>query len=697
MEANTRKQTILVVDDSEMNRSILADMLEEEYEILEAEDGEEGVNILREHWKDIALVLLDVVMPRMDGFGVLEAMNREGWTEDVPVIMISAESGSAQVARAYDLGVSDFIARPFDAVIVRRRVMNTLLLYAKQKRLMSMVEEQIRETERHSSLMIEILSHIVEFRNGESGLHILHVRTLTEFLLRALVHKTNRYKLSDQDISRISVGSALHDIGKIVIDEKILNKPGKLTAEEFTVMKTHAMKGAEMLDALEEQQRDDPLVRTAYEICRWHHERYDGRGYPDGLAGDDIPIAAQVVALADVYDALTSPRVYKEPIPHEKAVQMILEGKCGAFNPLLLQCLTENAGSIRQELAGGANTDAARRESQNIVKQSIQAATGGLSASDRTLRLLDYERMKHGFFSAMTQEIQFEYTVSPSMLVISAWGAERLGLDEFIPAPADDEKLRAVLGDDGWPEMSAHMRRTTPEHPDVHYESQIVCGGEPRWHRIMLRTIWTADSPPRFDGALGKAVDIHDTHEKLAALENRASRDAMTGLLNRAAAKERIKLRMEERPEGNYALAIFDLDFLKTANDRYGHQFGDQVLKEVARRLVHSVRRSDIACRAGGDEFMLFLEYNTDLGKTVDRIFHSLCGPFGEYNISVTMGVARAEVTGRDYERLFRAADTALYAAKRSGKGKYFFYDSSMRDTLSALSDIDGETEEQGK
>ena len=686
-----RKSKILIVDDSEMNRSILADMLEEEYEILEAQDGEEALAVLGEHHAEIALVLLDIVMPRLDGFGVLEVMGREGWIEDLPVIMISSESGSDQVARAYDLGVSEFISRPFDALAVRRRVLNTLILYAKQKRLMDMVEEQILETQRQSVLMIQILSHIVEFRNGESGLHILHVRKLTDFLLRALMRKTAVYGLTGEDINRISVGSALHDIGKIVIDEKILNKPGKLTAEEFAVMKTHAMKGAEMLDALGEH-RDDPLVRTAYEICRWHHERYDGRGYPDGLRGDEIPISAQVVALADVYDALTSPRVYKAPIPHERAIQMIVDGQCGVFNPLLLECLRENADNIRRELDEDSDTTAAR-ESQNIVNDSVRSAHGGDAASARTLRLLDYERMKHSFFSEMTKELQFEYTVSPSMLILSAWGAETLGVGEVIADPGRDEALLAVFGEDGWGRFSWHMRQTTPEEPNVGFECPLTYNGQTRWHQIVLRTIWTTDTPPRFQGALGKAIDIHDTHQRITALEKKAARDSMTGLLNRAAAMERIKARMEERPDSHYALGIFDVDYFKAANDRWGHQFGDRVLKTVAGRLSHSVRSSDIVCRAGGDEFLLFLEYNTDLERTIDRIFHSLCGRFEDYDISVTMGVVRAEDAGQNYEDMFRAADSALYAAKRAGRGRYCFYDGSMRDVLTAISDID---EEQG-
>ena len=333
-----KRQKILVVDDSEMNRAILADMLEGEYDILEAEDGTQAVEILQEQSADIDVVLLDIVMPRLDGFGVLAAMNENRWIEQVPVIMISAETSTEQAIRAYEMGVSDFITRPFNEAIVRRRLTNTILLYANQKKLVAMVNEQIRAKEQRSSLMIDVLGHVVEFRNGESGLHILHVRQLTELLLEALNSRTGQYHLSAADISVISTASALHDIGKIAIDDKILNKPGRLTDEEFIIMKTHSAIGAQMLEDIPIQ-TDDPLIKVARDICRWHHERFDGHGYPDGLKGDEIPIGAQVVALADVYDALTSERVYKEAYSHETAVRMILRGECGAFNPLLLDCL----------------------------------------------------------------------------------------------------------------------------------------------------------------------------------------------------------------------------------------------------------------------------------------------------------------------------------------------------------------------
>ena len=343
------KSQILLVDDSAMNRMILKEILGGDYRILEAENGQECLEKLQTEAENIALVLLDINMPVMDGFEVLKAMNANHTIEDVPVIMISSDDSDAAIRRSYELGANDYVNRPFDARIVYRRVTNTIKLYAKQRRLVQMVSDQIRARENNTDMLVGVLSHIVEFRNGESGAHVRHIRIITELLLHRLLEISSQYPITAEQQDNIPLASALHDIGKIGIDEKILNKPGKLTPEEFEVVKTHSMLGAEMLHQLENF-NEQPLLQTAYEIARWHHERWDGRGYPDGLKGDEIPISAQLVALADVYDALTSERCYKKAFSHEKAVQMILNGECGAFNPLLLQCLTDMQTDLKVQL-----------------------------------------------------------------------------------------------------------------------------------------------------------------------------------------------------------------------------------------------------------------------------------------------------------------------------------------------------------
>ena len=385
------KQKILIADDSEINRALLMEILGDGYEYLEAENGVRAVELLREH-TDIALVLLDIMMPQMDGFDVLKVMRCYSWLDEIPVIMISAAKDTANIERAYDLGVADYMRRPFERVMVLRQVQNVLMLYAKQKRLTRLVTDQVYEKEHNSVLMISILSHVVEFRNSESGLHVLHIRTLTDLLLHQLAGKTDRYQLDESDISLISTASALHDLGKIVIPTEILNKPGRLTAEEYAMIKTHTVKGARILRDLSNTigGGNEPLLQVAYAICRWHHERWDGGGYPDKLKGDAIPIAAQVVALADVYDALTSDRCYKPAYDHDTALRMILNGECGAFNPLLLECLNESSELLRQELQRNEWDRSFHQDTHRLSEEILHREA--LPREDRSQRLLNLER-----------------------------------------------------------------------------------------------------------------------------------------------------------------------------------------------------------------------------------------------------------------------------------------------------------------
>ena len=387
---NASSYRILIVDDSEMNRMILSEMLKGEFEILEAENGSACLDMLSRYEMKISLILLDIVMPGMDGFGVLEYMNRNNLIKDIPVIMISGEDSGEVIKRAYEMGVSDYIKRPFDMEVVHRRVLNTIKLYAKQRRLVAMVMNQVFEKEKNSRMLISVLSEIVEFRNGESGTHVLNINTLTTMILEQLVKKTDKYHLSWSNRMLISTALSLHDIGKIGIDEKILNKPGRLTPEERKIMEKHTVIGADMLANLP-MYEDEPLMKVAYQICRWHHERYDGKGYPDGLKGEEIPISAQVVALADVYDALTSERVYKKAYSHEEAVQMICNGECGTFNPLLLECLCEIQDHIKKEL----QKTAYRSEMSDPERKNK--------------KFEHYDNSQKKFFGAVTQAIEEEY------------------------------------------------------------------------------------------------------------------------------------------------------------------------------------------------------------------------------------------------------------------------------------------------
>lgn len=672
------KQKILIVDDSEMNRSILADILGEEFDVIEACDGFEAINTMRSYGVELSLVLLDVVMPRMDGFEVLAMMNNYKWIQDIPVIMISAENSSSYMDRAYELGATDYIQRPFDALVVRRRAINTIMLYSKQKRLIGLVEDQIYEKEKEQSLMINILSHIVEFRNGESGLHVLHIHTMTEILLQNLLKRTDKYRLSPQEISLIATASALHDIGKIGIDDKILNKPGRLTPEEFEQMKNHAAYGAEVLDKMPFY-KNEPLVRIAREICRWHHERYDGRGYPDGLKGDEIPISAQVVALADVYDALTSERVYKKAIPHETAIEMILNGECGAFNPVLLSVLKWVADRIQVELRVNSVGEISKQDLNRITKEVISHEE--LSVSKRTINLFEREREKYRFIAAMSKEIMFELYADPVTVSFFDESAHKLGVDMIIPNPLEDEKLIACLGKENMIEFGKLIRSATHDDSIVSFECDVKMDGEPRHCRILAMTQYNLNDDTdtyKYVGTVGKIEDITEEYSKMKALEQAATHDSLTGLMNHAHAKSIIQEKLSEQTEKKFLLAVMDMDNFKAINDTYGHIAGDEALKNISAKIKNVLPSDGVAARIGGDEFMIFWECIGDAEASAKKIFRAFKVKFGQDDASLSMGISTSDIS-RDYEELFRLADMALYAAKDAGKQRCLFYDESMK------------------
>lgn len=350
---NLRK--MLVVDDDEINRAILNELFSDQFEVIEAADGAEALKIIKKLKDELAIILLDIIMPVLDGFGVLTEMHHKGFIKKIPVILITGDYDDENVLIGYELGVSDILSKPFNVDIIHKRVNNVADLYSyknhleqKLKQQKDKLEKQAQRLKQSNQFVIDALSTTVEFRNQESGEHIQRVRLLTKLLLEAA---SEYYPLTAEKIEAISNASAMHDIGKIAIPDNILLKPGRLTPEEFDIMKTHTTRGCEILESINYTQ-DKEFYNFCYEICRHHHEKWDGKGYPDGLKGDEISIWAQATSLADVYDALTSKRVYKDAYTHEKAVDMIVNGECGAFNPKLTECFLR----VKDELYGLIHT-----------------------------------------------------------------------------------------------------------------------------------------------------------------------------------------------------------------------------------------------------------------------------------------------------------------------------------------------------
>lgn len=495
-----KKYRILIVDDSEINREMLAGILGEDYEIVQASGGKQALDILLKQAYEISLVLLDIVMPEIDGYDVLRYMNRYDIINDLPVIMISAENSADFITKAFDLGAVDYVSRPFEVAVVKRRVRNTIALYAKQRRLSDIIADQIYEKEKNNNLMISILSHIVEFRNGESCSHVININTITELLLRQLVKKTSKYNLASTGIRLISTASALHDIGKIAIPDSILNKPGRLTQQEFEVMKKHSEIGADLIKKLVEY-RDEPLMKVSYEICRWHHERYDGKGYPDGLSGDEIPISAQVVSIADVYDALTSERCYKSAYSHEKAIEMICGGECGSFNPLIVECLLDISDNLRDNLKSNSLGLRMKWDSSNLTDEIIN--NNDLASSAQLLQQYELEHAKFEFFEDDFSDIVFSYQNNPPLLTMSGNAANRLGLDKIITNPSDNEKVKA-LHNESFDALVSALSRSTEQAPVVKMDGSVFIDGKNIPCEFHCKTVWMPSVTPVYLGIVGK-------------------------------------------------------------------------------------------------------------------------------------------------------------------------------------------------
>ena len=488
-----KRQKILIVDDSKLNRDILKEILGETYNYLEAENGNQAIQMIGENI-GIDLMLLDINMPQMDGFEVLKWMKLSQCIEETPVIMISSEESVETMRKAYEMGITDYITRPFDSVIVKKRVQNTLGLYANQKRLINVVVDQVYEKEENNNIMIRILSNVLGSRNSESSEHILHIRTATEMMLRQLVKTTDAYHLTETDIAIITTASSLHDIGKIRIPEEILNKPGRLTDEEFKIMKTHSEIGASMIRDMHFLQ-DHPLVHTAWEICRWHHERWDGKGYPDGLKGEEIPIAAQVVSIVDVYDALTSERCYKKAFDHNTAIKMILDGQCGQFNPILLKCFKELSPSFSKLISKENDDNKYYNEAQRLSNEILSDKS--LPNQIYSQSLIKVMQEKIDFFKSNSGMNSIDYNAISGQLTI-------LNGEHQILCQRDNPNFNLFkefgVNEEDVQYIQVLLHQTSVQNKEISVKIKATVENNSQMYKMKLHTLW---SPMKKDVCIG--------------------------------------------------------------------------------------------------------------------------------------------------------------------------------------------------
>ena len=507
------ERKLLIADDSELNRAILVSVLEKSFDILEAADGKEAIATLAAHEGNIAALLLDVVMPEADGFEVLEEMNRRGWIDEIPTIMISVETGGSYIDRAFQLGAADYVSRPFVPNMIRRRVINAILLHTKTQKLTGLIADRFYRRERNTDILAAILGYAVEYRSGERGTHMTNVSRITGLLLHRLLERTDRCPIGPEDIETVCIASSLHDIGKLLIPEDILTKPTALTPGEFDIVKQHTRLGAKIISDLPIYQ-NETIIKYALEICRWHHERWNGEGYPDGLKGEDIPIAAQVVSLADAYDALTSKRCYKEALSHEKSLEMIRGGECGSFNPLLLECLNDIADTLKHSAGAEAAAEpSAYRWAKELIWKPDDSRQELSSA--RMTKQVEQELSKRRFFSDLTEEFWFEFTRHPDAVALSAGAARRTGLPRVIVGPLSCTQLCSVVSADTIQAVRDRLLRAASDETYLEFETELTLDGHPSLCQIAIQITWASDEPGRFSSLFGRVLDIGERCRRL--------------------------------------------------------------------------------------------------------------------------------------------------------------------------------------
>lgn len=663
---------LLIVDDVEHNRAILSDMFRGRFEILEAGDAQEALRLIQRHRERISLMFLDINLPGMDGFETLREMHARGFLPGIPILMIASGVSPDKAAAAIRLGVSDFIEQPMNPEIVRRRAQRLVEGERVRLSMEELVEARTYEIRRASRYAIEALSTIVEFRSGETAQHTRRISLITKLFCQALSQRYLEYNLTDTMIDDIMCASALHDVGMIVVPESVLNKPGRLSKEEFEIMKRHTIYGAQVIERISAE-GGERFFSYCRDICLCHHERWDGNGYPYGVSGDDVPIWAQVVALADVYEALTSERVYKPPFTHRQALEMIKEGDCGSFNPKLLATLDLIEARLKSALE-----ELALSGDPALGEPPCDAAD---PLSMRALKLLEHERERYKTYASLSGEVLIEYDCRSDALSFSGRFPDHFEGETVMRNALKGETLGRYLYPGDRETLMAAIQAASPVSPTIKLNLRLLTvRGWYEWYEVIVRTLWSEDSGVCVR-ALGKLTNIDQTVRETSRLREQATRDVLTGLLNRVETERCIKQRLMESEDVGGALLYIDIDDFKECNDSCGHGFGDEVLRKMGQVIQGNIRETDIAGRIGGDEFVVYLDrVRTEEGVVgnVERLItvmrQGITVRSERMRISVSVGVARFPQDGSRYETLLEKADQAMYTAKFSGKGCYSFY-----------------------
>lgn len=702
-----QKNKILIVDDIELNRAILCELFASDYQILEAENGEQAIEVMEQHQAEVAVVLMDIVMPVMDGLKAIEIMNQKHLLDRVPTFLITADSSNESVSKGFSLGVADVILKPFNLANICQRVNNMIELYEYRYKLEDLVSEQTKEIEESNAKlrdfnvsMVDTLGAIIEFRDRDSGEHVRRIRLLTKVIASELGRQYEEFKMSEADIEDMSMAAVLHDIGKIAIPDYILNKPGKLSLDECAIMKEHNLYGCNILESIASLKVDSKKYKFYYDSCRSHHEKWDGSGYPDGLIGNEIPLCAQIVALADCYDALTSQRCYKDAYTHEKAVEMIINGECGLLNPKLVKCFEILAPSLQELLKSEKSVK--QLTSHYITAPKLpkkQLVDSELEMQNRVASLLEFENRKRHLLFAMSEDIFFDYDIARDVISFSENYAKVFGDAVVIGDARNYLAQKTHISSIDYDALFKAKQELTAIEPSCMREIVIIDkNGKDCWYRLYLHSVWDLDDSTKLLSLVGRLISVSDMTREISLWKKQAETDSLTKLGNRAYGERRVQEMLYDENVVNAIVMMIDIDNFKLINDRYGHLVGDEVLSDIGKELNRQFRLNDIVCRIGGDEFLVIMSNvksekllmikASDLNESLKQISlkHEINVP-----ISLSVGAVFYPEDGTDRDKLFDKVDKALYEAKKLGKNRCVVYHKKLESApfFSQLTAID--------
>ena len=713
-------QKILIADSSEINKPILYEVFASQYELLTADNSEQTVKLISEHYNEIVLALIDKQLAERISKDAAQSLAVLGALEAFPVIIILSGDDSSLKQQKLHLPFSDVVNSPVNPMIIKRRALNLIEFFHNKKELEQLVKDQSKEIlqqnralqEKQKKIntinndMLDTLSMVIEYRDVESGRHIHRIRKFTEVLLRVLAEKYPKYNITEDKIELIVSASSLHDIGKIAIPDSILLSPGRLNFEEFRIMKQHTLKGCEILDQLDAVEKNE-YFRYCYDICRYHHEKWDGMGYPDGLVGDQIPIWAQVVSLADCYDALTSERTYKAAYTHEQAVEMIRNGACGAFSDEMMDCFSAVLDKFKELAAAYADVNNADRSvsDKNLPKTEPETKRDHKRdlyvKMDRTDLIETIENQKSVIVDMQKHDKEVIYKISDIVLefdIRSDMLHERKGSMKDICGyiPKNYEETISVLAesctDDYHPLFLRTFRLSNIVERSINGDDRIEIECMTDVGKGGFSSVRCCAVPIVENNELDKIYFmITVISEAMPHHHYSPDRDIVTGLWNYAGVKREIDDYITREGEnGHHALIKIDIDDFRSINRHAGYRFGNDILCDISNLLKFQIPGSNILGRIEDDNFVIFIKDCPDRDERkalIEDIFNCIhksyvFGDESSSDISASIGIALYPEDGTDFELLFKNASKAVELAKLNGKNMYLYYNSNMRKSF---------------